>query len=291
MKEQLQRYMQTHGLTQGQIAKAIGKSITTVSQYLKGNYNGKTDEIDDAVARLLQREKDKVVERRFNGEFVNTYAAERCLDAIYIAHAESDIAVITGAAGLGKTQALKHYVERNPETIFVEVEPSYSPKVLLKNLCQQLGLNENGLNHELFTRITEKLGENRLIIVDEAELLSTKSLEYLRRIHDLTKCGVVLAGMPRLIVNLKGKYGELAQLYSRAGVHCDLQNALDKEDIALLAQQGLGTDEFNDLLYKVSKGNARRLNKLMRGVIRVAEMHGKPISEALINRYAEMLIN
>ncbi|MEE6040141.1 transcriptional regulator, partial [Avibacterium paragallinarum] len=63
------------------------------------------------------------------------------------------------------------------------------------------------------------------------------------------------------------------------------------EDIALLAEKGLGTGEFNDLLYKVSKGNARRLNKLMRGVIRVAEMHGKPISEALINRYAEMLIN
>ncbi|MEE6040426.1 helix-turn-helix domain-containing protein, partial [Avibacterium paragallinarum] len=129
MKEQLQRYMQEQGLTQGQIAKAIGKSITTVSQYLKGNYNGKTDEIDDAVARLLQREKDKVVERRFNDGFVETYAAQRCLDAIYIAHAESDIAVITGAAGLGKTQALKHYMERNPETIFVEVEPSYSPKV------------------------------------------------------------------------------------------------------------------------------------------------------------------
>ncbi|MEE6042631.1 helix-turn-helix transcriptional regulator, partial [Avibacterium paragallinarum] len=28
--------MQEQGLTQGQIAKAIGKSITTVSQYLKG---------------------------------------------------------------------------------------------------------------------------------------------------------------------------------------------------------------------------------------------------------------
>lgn len=291
MREQLQQYMQEHGLTQGQVAKSIGKSIATISQYLKGSYNGRTDEIDDAVARLLQREKDKVVERRFNSEFVSTYAAERCLDTIGIAHAESDIAVITGAAGLGKTQALKRYVAFNPETIFIEIEPSCSPKILLKNLCQQLGLNENGLNHELFTRITEKLGKNRLIIVDEAELLSTKSLEYLRRIHDLTQCGIVLAGMPRLIVNLKGKYGELAQLYSRVTLHCNLENALIKEDIALLAKQGLGTDEFNDLLYKVSKGNARRLNKLMRGAIRIAEMNNIPLSEAVINRYAEMLIN
>ncbi|MEB3460510.1 transcriptional regulator, partial [Pasteurella multocida] len=130
-----------------------------------------------------------------------------------------------------------------------------------------------------------------LIIVDEAELLSTKSLEYIRRIHDLTKCGVVLAGMPRLIVNLKGKYGELAQLYSRVGVCCDLGNALTSEDVALLAEKGLGTDEFNELLFKVSKGNARRLNKLMRGAVRIAEMNKRTLDEALINRYAEMLIN
>lgn len=291
MQMKLQQYMQEHKLTQGQIAKAIGKSVATVSQYLKGTYQGKTQEIDDAVARFLQRAKDKIVARSFNSEFVETYAAQRILDAVYIAHTECDIAVITGAAGLGKTQALKHYVAQNPETLFIEVEPSCSPKVLLKEICKQIGVSEMGLNHELFTRIAEKLGNDRLIIVDEAELLSTRSLEYLRRVHDLTGCGVVLAGMPRLIVNLKGKYGELAQLYSRVGVHCDLQSALEAEDIHLLAQSGLGTDEFNAVLFKASNGNARRLNKLMRGVVRIAQMNQKPISEMLINRYADMLIH
>lgn len=290
MKEQLQAYMQQQGMTQKQVANAIGKSITVVNQYLKGIYAGKTEEVDEAVARLLGRAKDKVVERKFNSEFVHTYAAERCLDAVAIAHIESEISVVTGAAGLGKTQALKHYVAQNPETLLIEVEPSCSPKVLLKTLCQQLGLNDVGLNHELFNRICGKLSEGRLIIVDEAELLSTKSLEYIRRIHDLTHCGVVLAGMPRLIANLKGKYGELAQLYSRVGIACDLGNALSEQDIALLAEKGLGTNQFNDALFKASHGNARRLNKLMRGAIRVAEMHKRPIDEALINRYANMLI-
>lgn len=291
MKEKLQAYMQQNGMTQKQVANAIGKSITVVNQYLKGIYAGKVDEVDEAVARLLGRQNDKVVERRFNSEFVSTYAAERCLDAVAIAHIEGEISVVTGAAGLGKTKALKRYVELNPETLLIEVEPSCSPKVLLKTLCQQLGLNETGLNHELFTRVCGKLAADRLIIVDEAELLSTKSLEYIRRIHDLTGCGVVLAGMPRLIVNLKGKYGELAQLYSRVGIACDLGNALSEEDIALLAEKGLGTSEFSTALFKASHGNARRLNKLMRGVIRVAEMHNRPIDEKLIQSYAGMLIS
>ncbi|PJG83793.1 AAA family ATPase [Caviibacterium pharyngocola] len=291
MKEQLQQYMQENGLTQQQIANAVGKSVAVINQYLKGTYKGKTDEVDEAVKRLIGRQKDKVVERKFNTEFVPTFAAESCLDAIHIAHVEGDIAVITGAAGLGKTQALKRYVECNPETIFIEVEPSCNAKVLLKTLCQQLGVNDTGLNHDLFTRIVGKLSDERLIIVDEAELLSTKCLEYLRRIHDLAKCGVVLAGMPRLLINLKGKYGELAQLYSRVGIALDLGNALSAEDVALLAEKGLGTAEFNELLFKVCKGNARRLNKLMRGAVRIAEMNQRPLDAAIINRYAEMLID
>lgn len=291
MKAKLQHYIEQQGMTQAQIANAIGKSVAVVNQYLKGTYKGKVEEIDQAVARLLERHQDKVVERRFNSAFAPTSVAERCLDAATVAHVEGEVSVIIGAAGLGKTKALERYVELNPETIFIEVDPSYSPKVLLKTFCQQLSINEIGSNHDLFTLITNKLGKGRLIIVDEAELLSTKCLEYIRRIRDKSKCGLVLAGMPRLIINLKGKYGELAQLYSRVGVCCDLGNALDAEDIALLAQTGLGTTEFNELLFKVSKGNARRLNKLMRGAVRIAEMNQRPLDEALINRYAEMLIN
>lgn len=291
MRAKLQHYIEQNGMTQTQIANAIGKSVAVVNQYLKGTYKGKVDEIDQAVTRLLERHQDKVVERRFNSDFVLTYAAERCLDAVYVAHTEGEIVVVTGAAGLGKTVALKRYVEMNPETIFIEVEPSCSAKVLLKTLCQQLGVNDTGVEHDLFTRITNKIGRGRLIIVDEAELLSTKSLEYLRRIRDLTKCGMVLAGMPRLIVNLKGKYGELAQLYSRVGVCCDLGNALVAEDVAMLAEKGLGTDEFNSLLFNLSKANARRLNKLMRGAVRIAEINQRALDEAIIKRYAEMLIN
>lgn len=73
MKEQLARFMQQKGLTQTQVAKALGKSNAVISQYLKGIYKGVTKDIDEAVERLIRREKDKVVERNFNSEFVPTY--------------------------------------------------------------------------------------------------------------------------------------------------------------------------------------------------------------------------
>lgn len=57
MKEQLARFMQQKGLTQTQVAKALGKSNAVISQYLKGIYKGVTKDIDEAVERLIKREK------------------------------------------------------------------------------------------------------------------------------------------------------------------------------------------------------------------------------------------
>lgn len=290
MKEQLARFMEQKGLTQTQVAKALGKSVAVINQYLKGTYKGVNKDIDEAVDRLIKRQNDKVVERHFNGEFVPTSVAESCLDIIASAHIEHKTGLLYGASGLGKTMAIKQYVSQNPEVLLIEVDPSYSPKVLLSVLCQKLGVNEVGLNHELFERVLSRLSEDRLIIVDEAELLNTRSLEFLRRIKDKSGCGLVLVGMPRLLVNLKGKYGELAQLYGRIGLAWNLGNALPEEDIALLAEKGLGTNEFNDLLFKESKGNARRLNNLMTGAIRIAELNDRKVDELVIKRYAQMLI-
>ena len=102
---------------------------------------------------------------------------------------------------------------------------------------------------------------------------------------------MILAGMPRLLVNLKGKNNELAQLYSRVGFACDLGNALPESDLAMLAESALNTSEFNAALLKACKGNARRLSKLMRGVVRSAEINETEISAEMIEQYSKMLIS
>ncbi|WP_279716758.1 helix-turn-helix domain-containing protein [Chelonobacter oris] len=52
MKEQLARFMEQKGLTQTQVAKALGKSVAVINQYLKGTYKGVNKDIDEAVDRL-----------------------------------------------------------------------------------------------------------------------------------------------------------------------------------------------------------------------------------------------
>lgn len=290
--QELRDLMNNKGYQQKQVAQLLGVSVATVSLYLKGEYNGNVSDIDRKVEELIERDKAKVVEAKYNTAFVPTLAARRGMEVMQFAHIEGEINVIYGSAGLGKTQMLKEYERRNSSAILIEVDPSCTPKVLLRKIAEAIGANARGVNNELLDSIVNKLkGSERLLMIDEAELLSTRSLEFIRRIHDLTGVGVVLAGMPRLLINLKGKNNELAQLYSRVGFACDLGNALSAEDLGLLAESALGTNEFNAPLIKACNGNARRLSKLMRGVVRSSEINQTPISKELVEQYSKMLIS
>lgn len=290
--QELRALMDSKGYQQKQVAQLLGVSVATVSLYLKGEYNGNVAEMDRKVSELIERDKAKVVEAKYNSAFVPTLAARRGMEVMAFAHVEGEINVIYGSAGLGKTQMLKEYARRNSSAVLIEVDPSCTPKVLLRKIAEAVGANARGVNNELLDSIVSKLkGSERLLMIDEAELLSTRSLEFIRRIHDLTAVGVVLAGMPRLLINLKGKNNELAQLYSRVGFACDLGNALSEEDLGLLAESALGTSEFNAPLIKACNGNARRLSKLMRGVVRSSEINQTPISKELVEQYSKMLIS
>ncbi|WP_335334093.1 AAA family ATPase [Candidatus Sodalis pierantonius] len=176
--------------------------------------------------------------------------------------------------------------------------------MLLQALCARLGLRKTGNIHELVEECVQGLRDkNWLVLVDEAELLPYRVLEVLRRIHDRSGVAIVLAGMPRLLLNLKGSRGEYAQLYSRVGMALDLESRKkdsEAEDFSailgsLLSNGGVSdkplAPEIAAAFRKHSRGNYRRLFKLARGVARTSAIGNQGMSVTLIDRYAEMLIH
>lgn len=288
--ELLKQYQQDNGLSQARLATLLGVSPAVISQYLKGEYKGDVASIDKKVEQMLLRAKDKATD--IKADFVRTTTAQKILEVCSMAHTMNDINLVIGEAGLGKTMAIKHYAQTVENVVLIETEPTFSPKVLLIELCNKLGIPPSKSNHDNIANIIEKLnGSDRLIIIDEAELLSYKCLEVIRRIHDKSGVGVVLAGMPRLRTNLRGKRGEYKQLYSRIGFVCDLADRLSDSDIGELVLGVLGDNECNDSFVKASNGNARRLSKIIRGVNRIAKMNNKPVSAKMVQRISEMLID
>ncbi|ECB7413328.1 AAA family ATPase [Salmonella enterica] len=292
---QLKDVMDTHGYSQGQVARAIGRSVTAMNLYVQGKYNGDIADMEERIGNFIRRVREKQNALRIDERFVSTPTARKGLEVLAYAHQECEICVLFGAAGLGKTMTLKEYARRDDAVIFIEADPGYTARTLLEELCGRLKQNKNGNIHTLIDLCVEKLkGTGRLLIIDEAELLPYRALEVIRRLHDKAGIGVVMAGMPRLITNLKGKRGEFAQLYSRVALALDLGNSLDREDFDRIAVDLMPEAEdqkIRNALYDQSKGNARRLFKLARGVYRTCDISKKDVSVKVIEKFSEMLIH
>ncbi|EKC7218833.1 AAA family ATPase [Salmonella enterica] len=292
---QLKDVMDAHGYSQAQVARAIGRSSATINQYVQGKYNGDIADMEERIANFIRRVREKQNALRIDERFVSTPSASKGLEVLAYAHQECEICVLYGAAGLGKTMIIKEYARRDDTVILIEADPGYTARTLLEELCGRLRLSKNGNIHTLIDLCVEKLkGSGRLLVIDEAELLPYRALEVIRRLHDKAGIGVVMAGMPRLIVNLKGKRGEFAQLYSRVALALDLGNSLARQDFDQIAVDLMPEAEdqkIRDALYNQSKGNARRLFKMARGVYRMCDISKKNVSVTAIEKFSEMLIH
>lgn len=294
IRQDLQNYISDSGLSQAAVARGVGVTSPVVNQYLHGKYPGNVQEIERKIAAYLQKQREREAERKLEVDYVLTTTAKRVRDVLRLAHLEGEAVVLFGQAGLGKTSSLREYCKQAPDALMIETDPTYTAKVLLQKLAAMLGAEGKGSLNELMDAVVGRLKESgRIILVDEAENLPLRALECLRRVHDKTGCGLVLAGMPRLLVNLRGKNGELKQLYSRMAFKLDLGESVPDEDLAQIVAQAMPDmdEEAAAELVRTAAGNARRLDKMLRGVVRLARINRQEPSVEMVRQFAEMLIH
>ncbi|AXH61303.1 AAA family ATPase [Providencia huaxiensis] len=292
---ELTTMMNNKGWSQAQAARGIGVSTAVINQFLQNKYNGDVNAVEEKVRQFISREQERDKSRRIKPVYVATLMARKGRDVIRMAHMDGDINVIYGDAGMGKTMIMRQYAKEHLDAVLIEADPGYTARVVLEELCNKLGLSKRGNMHELSEAIIQTLRDSgRIILVDEAENLPYRALETLRRIHDKSGVGIVLAGMPRLILNLKGKRGEYKQLYSRVGFALRMGEALPEDDITNMITMMLpeaSEPEVLNALYKACKGNARRLFKFLRGISNGSQISGQPIDVQMVHEFSEMLIN
>lgn len=266
MHNQLKAFIEQYGISQTQVAKAVDLSGATLSLYLNGRYTGNKDAIDKRVSAYLRQQQQKAKIPHLEIPFVATRTARKALAFLELCHGLNRLGIMYGGAGLGKTTVLREFVKFNPSTVLIEPDMGFSAKVLLQAICRTLGVDVSGNIHDLTERIIGVLrGSGRLLVIDEAELLPLRALECVRRIRDKADCAVVLVGMPKLLLNLKGQNAELKQLFSRVAMKHEFGDAVSDEDITMIAKAVLGEidDELLPHLCEKVSGNIRKLCNVM----------------------------
>lgn len=288
MQDKLKELMNTKGYSLNNVSKALGVSHSTLSLWMNNKYKGNVDKINDAVNNFILKEKER--NKRITLDFVETSIARSIFDVAKVCHINCEIGVCYGEAGLGKTVAVKEYAKLNSDVILIEADPGYTPRIILMELHKRLGFMGCGSTYLMMDDIISKLeNSGRLIIVDEAENLSYKSLEVLRRIYDKAGVGILLTGMPRLISNLRGQKWQYAQLYSRVGVAKMLEN-LRLSDTKDILSSIIPQAPLYKKFHEESNANTRVLNKLILRSLRSASLNDGELSEEIIEKTAKVLI-
>ena len=140
--------------------------------------------------------------------------------------------------------------------------------------------------------------ECELIVVDEADRLSTNSLEELRDHYDQTGIGLILVGMP----GLEKRLARYPQLYSRVGF-AHAFKPLSTEEILFVLRQHRQTwghdwreDDFTDqealtAITRITVGNFRLIDRLMTQVIRIKQLNQLgTITQEVVEAARECLI-
>ncbi len=191
--------------------------------------------------------------------------------------------VITGEIGAGKTTLINFLLNKIPQDVDVGIinNTSVAPGQFIRMICEEFevgvkGTTKAGMLDRFHGFLMERFSEKKrvVLIIDEAQNLSIRTLEEIRMLSNLEAekqhlIQIILAGQPELRAKLKKK--ELEQLAQRVTVHCHLVG-LDSEEVARYIrhrlfvagadQRELFTQEAIETVFQNSRGIPRIINIL-----------------------------
>ncbi|MDE0704051.1 MAG: AAA family ATPase [Rhodospirillaceae bacterium] len=277
------------GLSQEAAAGQIGISGAALSQWLRGVYKGDAEAVADKAKGWLAGRSDRRALKAGTREappWADTPLARRALAALAHAHLASDLAVVYGAAGLGKSVAMRRYAGMRPNIWTVTAtEAASSVAACLGRVAAAMGLRLDSRQRTAAATeaaIVERMsGSGGLLAVDEAQHLPTRSLEELRGLHDASGCGVALIGSDPFWLQLSGgRRPEFAQLFSRVGKRVRLGRPGAADVTALLAAWGLEARGLESVAQAVAARHGA-LRGLTKALVRAhAIAGGKAVTEA-----------
>lgn len=228
-----------------QAAEEIGLDYTTLYRVLHGEYGAKLDNI----CQKLERYRKIALERATitNVSFVETKTAKSVFQVCDAALFSQTIAFIFGDPQQGKTTALEEYARRNNhgKTKYIRLPASAGVQMVAKEFAKACFVSHKSCFEKLRERIIHSIDNQNLIIVDELHQAFTsynrsstiKVLEFIREIHDRTRCGMVLCGTHVLKEEIeRGKLSLLLEQLRRRGIiKVELPKNPPKADIDKIA--------------------------------------------------------
>lgn len=281
-RKELIEYISTTKRSQAAISKELGVSTTTLSQFLNDCYTGVNEDVACKIKQFLELERQRQHQTPLPGFTRNLRNTQLVYADLNYLRVTNRISLIIGAAGSGKTTALKHYANDTNGVIYVQADVTKSsPRAALNLIVKAMGIKVRGTTSDILDNLIDELTDtNKLIIIDEAQHLTERSFDTLRALNDRAGVGLVYAGTPDILNRMYGRHeADFDQVHSRIGYICKLNNRYTLEDIESIFKDYKLNKTIVKHLYNVSsrKGGLRIAINLFRLANDIAVTSGEPL--------------
>ena len=209
--------------------------------------------------------------------FVMTPTAEAIVNLAAYCQQYGEMGFVVGDPGTGKSSALSYYAESHDHVYSVSLRHEHSRGMapMLFRLCEGVGMPAYGRDHlidranrvhDWLVRLWDGLdGHEPLIILDEAQYLDDRVLDFLRCCWDDARVGIVFAGNNLLRRGfLRAQATTLAAFSSRLGPRLDLGAPTAADVAAICRARGVqGAREVAFLQRYVKAGGLRAIDSVL----------------------------
>ena len=246
-------------------------SSATISQMI----NGKWELIKDEMWRNVASQIGYKDERWEAAETSGYRVVHRILDDI---KENALVMAIIGAAGSGKTFALKNYMESNKQVYVLACNEYWNRKLFLSELLIAMGRDYSGYTvGEMMSEVVRglKTQGTPLLILDEADKLSDQVLYFFITLYNQLEdeCGIVLCATNHLEKRLKrgvklNKKG-YSEIWSRLGRKCIELEGVNAADIVSICElNGIVDRKQIDAIIADSESDLRRVKRKIHATIK-----------------------
>lgn len=238
LQQKLRNYCVQIG-SQEKAAKKIGHSGALVSQYLRGIYHEKGGDVAKFEERLNEffSTEEKAASLYIAKGYVKTSISEDVYDSIEICHLKGKMINFLGDSGIGKTMGAEKYVADHPkDAIMITMNPCFSTITsCLRLLCHRLNIDVRRRQDDMWLAIEDRLrGSRKVIIIDEAQHLTVKTLDALRAFCDSNQeVGIALIGNVETVSKRKSSDGMIKETYKQINNRTRLTDIRHTYDLTL----------------------------------------------------------
>lgn len=243
-------YAKENGWSLSRAASELGVDGTTIYRTFNGTYGAKYSNVCNKIERF---KKLVEIRGRINDvPFVETSIGVKVGQVCHAAWASQSIAMIWGESQTGKTYALEHFARTNNHgtTKYVRLPAKGGIQMVAREIARACYVSADASFEGIRDRILKAVDSSNLVIIDELheafisyqKTSAVAILEFLREIHDRTRCGMVLC-----MTNIgrdeieRGKLAHVLKQLSRRGViKLQLPDLAPEDDFLEIAAKAFG---------------------------------------------------